>query len=367
MPTKQKGAVDQKALGMLKKYQGEVNILLKEYFKQEITIAQETDPIAVDAIKSIRQFVLAGGKRLRPTLLYYAYLAAGGHKKKSIKQASLAIELIHVFLLIHDDIMDNDDKRHGVDTIHKKYEKIARRTFSSKDNEHFGRSVAIVIGDLCYTMANKVLFNADFSPTTILKALDRLQNTVYDVIPGQIRDVKLGFKGSATEKEILKVQEAKTAHYTFNAPIELGYILAKNTNNTDLSSFKKYSLAMGKAFQIRDDILGIFGDEKTLGKPVGSDIIEGKQTLLVNYALKNGNKQEKDFIQKILGKSKITAKELQQFQRVIVNTGALKHSREKGNQMIKRAITVLDDISFANKKSTIFFRGIAEYIINRDV
>jgi len=367
MSTKQKGVVDQEALGMLKEYQGEVNLLLKEYFKQEIKIAKETDSIAVDAIKSIQDFVLAGGKRLRPALLYYSYLAAGGRESKNIKQASLAIELIHVFLLIHDDIMDNDDKRHGIDTIHKKYEKVAKRTFSNKDNKHFGQSIAIVVGDLCHTMANKVLFNASFRPEVILNALDRLQDTVYDVIPGQIRDVRLGYAGKATEKEILKVQEAKTAHYTFNAPIELGYILAENENTKDQSNFKDYSMAMGKAFQIRDDILGIFGDEKTIGKPVGSDIIEGKRTLLTNYVVKNGSAQQNKTLNKLLGKQDLTKKELLLFRDIIEESGSLAYSKKRGNDMVEAALESLEKINFKNKNAETFFKGIAQYIVNREV
>ncbi len=357
----------QQALKLLKNYQKEVNFLMAEYFKQELKIAQKTDLVAVDAIKSIQKFVLAGGKRLRPALLYHAYLSAGGNKKQAIKEASISIELVHAFLLIHDDIMDNDDKRHGVDTIHKKYEKIAKRYFKNKDHKHFGQSIAIVVGDLCYTMANKILFNAKFSPEIILKALNRLQNTVYEVIPGQIRDVRLGYKGKATEKEILRVQEAKTAYYTFNAPIELGYILAGNENKQDLANFKKYSLVMGKAFQIRDDILGIFGDEKTLGKPVGSDIIEGKQTLLVNYVLKHGTRDEKKIIKKLLGQENINKKQLSEFRKIIKDSGALRHSQQKGNEMVEIAVKSLEKISFANKKAETFFRGIAEYIIEREV
>ncbi len=356
-----------KALKMLKEYQGEVNLLLKEYFKQEVKIARKTDFIAVDAIKSIQGFVLAGGKRLRPALLYHAYLAAGGRNHKNIKQASLAIELIHVFLLIHDDIMDNDDKRHGVDTIHKKYEKIAKLSFINKDNKHFGQSIAIVIGDLCHTMANKVLFNASFRPEVILKALDRLQDTVYDVIPGQIRDVRLGYAGKATEKEILKVQESKTAHYTFNAPIELGYILAENKNKKEQVKFKEYSMAMGKAFQIRDDILGIFGDEKTIGKPVGSDIIEGKRTLLTNYVVKNGSVQQNKTLNKLLGKQDLTQKELLLFRNIIEESGSLAYSKKRGNDMVQNALESLEKIDFKNKNAETFFKGIAQYIVSREV
>jgi geranylgeranyl diphosphate synthase type I len=357
----------QQALQLLKKYQKEVDFLLQEYFKKEIVIAKQKDIVAVDAIKAIRKFTLAGGKRLRPALLYYAYLAAGGTKKKVVKQASLSIELIHAFLLIHDDIMDNDDKRHGVDTVHKKYQKVARRYFPGKDSKHFGQSIGIVVGDLCYSMANKILFKANFKPEIILSALTRLQDIVYEVIPGQIRDIKLGYKGSATEKEILKVQEAKTAYYTFNAPIELGYILAGNKDSKDLVNFKKYSLAMGKAFQIRDDILGIFGNEKTLGKPIGSDIIEGKQTLLVNYVLRHGSSREKKKIKKLLGKIILTQQDLKDFREIIEKSGALKYSQEKGVKMIKEALNSLQKIDWHNQKTKIFFQGIAEYIIQRKV
>ena len=215
-------------------------------------------------------------------------------------------------------------------------------------------------------MGNKVLFNASFKPEIILKALNRLQDTVYDVIPGQIRDVRLGFQGKATEKEILKVQEAKTAHYTFNAPIELGYILAGNNNKNDSKYFKNYSLALGKAFQIRDDILGVFGDEKKLGKPVGSDIIEGKQTLLVNYVLKHGSNKDKKIIKSLLGKESISEQELKKFREAIINSGALEYSQSKSQQMVKKALSALDKINFKNKKAEVFFRGIAEYIVKRE-
>ncbi len=356
----------EQALKLLKNYRTEVNFLLSEYFQRELEVAKQKDPVAVEAIRSIRRFILAGGKRLRPALLYYAYLGAGGKKIQAVKKASLSIELIHAFLLIHDDIMDNDDKRHGVETIHKHYERLAEKYFKNKDNKHYGQSIAIVVGDLCYTMGNKVLFNASFKPEIILKALNRLQNTVYDVIPGQIRDVRLGFKGMATEKEILRVQEAKTAHYTFNAPIELGYILAGNNNKRDLKYFKEYSLALGKAFQIRDDILGIFGNEKKLGKPVGSDIMEGKQTLLVNYVLKHGPEKDKRIIQSLLGKKNIFERELKEFRKIITDSGALKYSQNKSQRMVDKALRALKNVDFKNNEAKIFFKGVAEYIVQRE-
>lgn len=358
---------DRQALKLLKSYQIDVNILLKKYFIKEIARGQKIDPLAVSAVKSIRKFVLAGGKRLRPAIMYYGYLAAGGKDIKAIKKASMSIELIHSFLLIHDDIMDQDNTRHGIDTIHQKYTKLAKKYFKNKDNKHFGSSMAIIVGDLCYTMANKVLFKADFDAIVILKALNKLQNIVYEVIPGQMMDLKLGFKGSATEREILRVQEAKTAYYTFEGPMHLGCVLAENNNAVMLKSFTKYALAMGKAFQIRDDILGIFGDEEVLGKPVGSDIIEGKRTLLTNYVSRKGSAQDKKVIKSMLGNSNLTKRSLQQFRKVIKESGSLEYSKKKGNEMVMEAIKALDKVVFKNKEAEVFFRGIAKYIVNRDV
>ena len=360
-------AESRQALKMLKEYQKEVNVLLGKYFKEELKKAESVDSLAVSAVNSIKKFTTAGGKRLRPALLYYGYLASGGKRIKAVKEASLAIELIHSFLLIHDDIMDQDDRRHGVDTINRKYEKISERYFENKDNKHFGNSIAIVVGDLCFTMANKVLFKSDFKPIIILEALNKLQDIVYEVIPGQIRDIRVSFKGEATEAEIMKIQEAKTAYYTFDGPIQLGCILAENTDKKTLKYFTKYSLAMGKAFQIRDDILGIFGDEKTIGKPVGSDIIEGKRTLLTNYIVRCGSAKDKKNIKSLLGKQTLTKKELQLFRNTVKESGSLDYSKKKGNDLVEEALKSLKKVDFKNKEAEIFFRGIAQYIVNREV
>ena len=360
-------STEKKALKMLKEYRQTVNELLAEYFRQEKNKAKKSDLVAWQSVKSIEKFVLAGGKRLRPALLYYAYLASGRRSSLAVKRASLSIELIHSFLLIHDDIMDRDHKRHGQDTIHEKYRKLAQKYFPDKDHEHYGQSLAIVIGDLCYTLGNKILFQADFPAKTILKALTKLQDIVYEVIPGQIRDITLEFKNKVSEKEILRVQEAKTAHYTFAGPIQMGCILAGNKNKRMQENFTHYSLAVGKAFQIRDDILGIFGEEKKLGKPVGSDISEGKQTLLVNYVLKKGTPEQKRIINKLLGKKKISQTDLNIFRQIIKESGSLDYSLRKGEKLVKEALSALERIKFRNQQAKVFFSGIARYIIKREI
>jgi len=360
-------AESRQALKMLKEYQKEVNVLLDKYFKEELKKAKSVDSLASSVVNSIKKFTTACGKRLRPALLYYGYLASGGERTDAVKKASLSIELIHSFLIIHDDIMDQDDRRHGVDTINRKYAKLSARYFENKNDKHFGESIAIVVGDLCFTMANKVLFKSDFKPAIILEALNKLQDIVYEVIPGQIRDIRVSFKGEATEAEIMKIQEAKTAYYTFDGPIQLGCILAQNKDKKTLNYFTEYSLAMGKAFQIRDDILGIFGDEETIGKPVGSDIVEGTRTLLTNYIVRKGSSDDKSIMKSLLGKEKLTKKDLQLFRDVVEESGSLAYSKKKGNDLVEEALESLKKVDFKNKEAEIFFRGIAQYIANREV
>jgi len=323
------------------------------------------DPLAKQALKMLEDFTLSGGKRIRPALVYYGYLAAGGRDGKEILRASMSIELTHVFLLIHDDIIDKDAKRHGVDTIHERYKKIAKRYFPKKNAEHFGNSMAMLVGDMAAAMGNEIIFRSDFPAKTILDALDKLQEIVYKIVPGEMKDVYLEMRGNATEKEILDMYEGKTSSYSFEGPLHLGATLAGNKNKDLMRNFSEYSMAVGKAFQIRDDILGIFGEEKKIGKPVGSDIIEGKQTILVARALATGNKKQIAGIKKLLGKKDLTRKDLEAFRDLIMDTGSLVHAEELMDKLISESIDALGKIRFKNAEAKVFLEGIARYMAER--
>lgn len=350
---------------LLSDYQKQVDPLLRNYFDKKLEEARKNDALAVEAIEMIADFTLASGKRMRPAVMYYAYLAAGGKDEDAIKEASVSIELVHTFLLIHDDIIDRDEKRHGVSTLHERYKKIARILNPKKDSTHFGNSMAMIVGDMTSAMANEVIFNTRFDARLIIRALDMLQRIVYVTIPGEMLDVLLEFKGSATEKEIMDMHERKTAKYTFEGPMYLGAVLAGNEEHM-LEPFSRYALAAGKAFQLQDDILGVFGDEKKLGKPVGSDIIEGKQTLLVIKALAAASSSQKSIIHSLLGKKDLSESELQAFRSVIRDTGALDYSVDLSKKLIAEAIDSLQVVEFKNAAAKDFFEGAAQYVISRE-
>ena len=357
------------AIEILKEYKKRFDPCLEKYFKQKIKKAKEVDFFASQAIKMIADFTLAGGKRIRPALVYYGYLASGGKEDQKILEVSMSLELIHSFLLIHDDIIDRDEKRHGITTVHEKYKKIGQRIISKskEDSAHFGNSMAIITGDIAYAMANEIIFNSKFSPEIIIKALDKMQNIVYITCAGEMLDVVMENRGRTSEKEILHMFEGKTSRYTFEGPLHFGSILSGNSDKKILDKFSAYSLPLGKAFQIRDDILGIFGDEKKTGKPVGSDVSEGKQTLLLLKALQNGTREQKKNLQKYLGKKDLTKNELEEFRQIIRETGSLKYNQELAENFVAQSLEALKKIEFKNKEAKFFMEGLAEYIIKREV
>lgn len=351
-------------LDKLKEYQETVNPHLEEFFRQKIIKAKKIDPLSEESVSMIKDFTMSGGKRIRPALMYYGYLAAGGNKKENIIKASMSIELAHSFLLIHDDIIDKDEFRHGVQTIHERYKDIAKKYFPKTDPVHFGNSMSMITGDLAASMSSEIIFNSDFPPEVIIKALDRLQRIVYETIPGEMIDIVLEAKGYATEEDVMRMYEGKTARYTFEGPLHLGAVFADNSNEL-LEGFTKYSIPLGNAFQIRDDILGVFGQEKKLGKPIGSDIIEGKQTILVVKAIEKGTDEQKQILKETLGKDDCTLQDIENFKKVIVDTGSLEYAQTISEKLVKQSLDALKSIKMKNDESMNFLRGIAEFIIKR--
>lgn len=354
------------SIELLKKFKKRLDISLGKYFNEKIEEAGRSHPLAKESVQMIADFTMASGKRIRPAMLYYSYLSQGKADDKKILEVSMSIELTHTFLLIHDDIIDKDARRHGVPTIHERYKKVGRRLAKNNDNAHFGNSMAMLAGDTAQAMANGIIFNSKFSPEIIIKALDKLQKIVYAIVPGEMLDVVMEARGRASEEEVLEMYEGKTASYSFEGPLHMGAVLAGAGDNKTLDNLSRYALPLGKAFQIRDDILGVFGKEKKLGKPVGSDVIEGKQTLLVVKALELGNKKQKAVVRKYLGKKDLKKRELEDFRQAIKETGSLEYCQKLSEKFVKDALVALSKIDIKNEEARKFLHGIAEYMVLRN-
>ncbi|KKP67962.1 MAG: hypothetical protein UR66_C0009G0052 [Candidatus Moranbacteria bacterium GW2011_GWE1_35_17] len=350
----------------LKKFQDKVNPELKVFFDKNIKDSKENNFITTEALKQVKKITLSGGKRLRPALMYWSYLGVGGQNRKEIIKTSISIELIHMFLLIHDDIIDNDSKRHGVETIHSRYNKIGKIIAKEKrDSVHFGNSMGIVVGDIVCALGNQVLFKSKFNAELVIKALDQLQSIIARVAVGEAQDVFIEHKRMASEKEVLDMYKNKTAKYTIEGPLHLGAILGGASDKL-LNKISEFAVPVGIAFQIQDDILGIFGNEKKIGKPVGSDIREGKQTILVVRALKNASKKQKEVLNRLLGKKDISEVEIEEFRKIIRETEALDYSNILAQKLIKEGKEALHNIGF-NKESEKTLLALADYMTQREI
>lgn len=237
-----------------------VNQEIEIFFAEEIR--KSKSPFSTEALKMLREFSLRGGKRIRPVLVNQGYFIAGGKNKNLILKTSIFIDLIHNFLLIHDDIMDKGELRRGKKTLHLKYADSAK---SKKDSLHYGISMAIAGGDMMEFLARKILTKSKFPDINKIKAIKRLNQVLERTAYGQmlefyLRD-KLKAGGKITEQEILDVYKTKTALYTFVGPLQIGAILAED-NEKILNSLEKIGVPLGIAFQIKDDIQDIESDLK---------------------------------------------------------------------------------------------------------
>lgn len=337
------------------------------YFDTAIERADKEDRLVADALRYSRKLMLSGGKRLRAAFMYYGYISANGKEEEKILDAAISIEFIHAFLLMHDDIIDRDDLRHGVTTLHRYYADMGKRFFPHKDTEHFGNSMAIIVGDMLGAFGNDIIFRSDFSNDLKFQALSKLQDIVSYTVIGQARDVYMEYQGEATEEEILAMYRNKTAKYTVEGPLHLGGILA-GASQALLDGLTAYAIPLGIAFQIQDDILGLYGSAERIGKPVGSDIQEGKITLLVSRALRNSTREQQTRIKALLALGeRFTTRDGEEFCELIRMTGALAETQELAQEYISEGKRSLENIrEQLHPRAYAFLLSIAEYMTKRE-
>jgi geranylgeranyl diphosphate synthase type I len=351
---------------VLKTYKEEFDIELAKYLDTVIAEARARDAFVAEALEYVKTFAVSGGKRLRPTLMYFGYAAAGGRERSKMLRAALSVELLHIFLLIHDDIIDRDTLRHGVETVHAHYGKMGGRLFSGVDVAHFGNSIAIIVGDMVHALGNRVLFEADFNADRILEALSKLQSIVALTVIGQTKDVYIEYAKKATEEEILRMYEYKTARYTVEGPLHLGAILA-GAHEKLLEELSAYAIPLGIAFQIQDDILGIFGSEQKTGKPVGSDIAEGKRTILVSYALSHLSSSECAEFSTILGRGDtLTEGEQRRFRDLARSSGALTYAQSLAKTYIAEGRNAIAKSERIDGEAKDFLVCAADFMMQRE-
>ena len=280
----------------------------------------------------------------------------------------MCIELVHTALLMHDDFMDQDDTRRGKPTTHEYYKKIHQDRKYRFAPLHYGESMALNIGDVALLAGHQILGEVNFPENRKLAALNRLLQGLVNTGLGQAFDVTLEAGGQAQEKDIFDLHLAKTAIYTYENPLHIGAILSGASGN-DLKILTKYAIPGGIAFQLQDDILGLYGDPVKTGKPAHSDLRQGKMTLLIIKALKNGSPAQVKRLKEIWGKRDLTESEAGEARKIVKDTGSLDYSRDISRSWARRAQKAIPDMLKKgwNKEAINYLDGVAQYMVERDV
>ena len=348
---------------LLKQYKSRVDRELERFFNQKLKKAEKIDPSSKEMVRLLKEYNLRGGKRIRAAMVYYGYRCFKNSKLNEILKATMSIELVQSYLLIHDDIIDNSDIRRGKPALHKSYEKIYKNYPKNINPSHFGASMAIIAGDILAAFANEILAKLKLKEKYKTKAIGKLNWVNHTVIYGQALDMLSNFK-PITASDVSLIHRMKTASYTVEGPLHIGALLA-GANNKQLKILSNYGIPLGKAFQIQDDILGLFGDEKKTGKPADSDLKEGKQTLLILKALEKADPKQKQIIKKALGNPKLTKSQLNQVRNIVKQTGSLGFCHDKAKEMIIQAKSAIQKSRF-KKPGKEFLINIAGYMLERE-
>jgi geranylgeranyl diphosphate synthase type I len=292
--------------------------------------------------------ISAGGKRLRPYLVTKSCEIVDGNPDDAIPFAA-GLEVLHTFTLVHDDVMDNDDIRRGVPTVHTKY----------------GVPMAIAAGDLLFAKVFETFLNhapKHLSPLNIIKSTKKVIEATILLCEGQALDISFPKTTNVTESDYFSMVSGKTSAL-FKTCAEIGAIVG-NGNSQQIDALGKFAWDAGIAFQLVDDLLGTTTSEKILGKPIGSDLREGKKTLIIIHALANGNSYQKKYLTKVLGNLKATHNELQKATKFLYEIGSIDYTIRKANEYTNNALKMLEIFPESEGKNDI--ESLVSYFVQRD-
>ncbi|MDH4160209.1 MAG: polyprenyl synthetase family protein [Actinomycetota bacterium] len=300
-----------------------------------LDIGEELGP-AASAISGL----LAGGKRLRPTFAYCGWRGAGGEDTEGIIQAATSLELLQGCALIHDDVMDDSDTRRGQPSVHRQFEMLHRDADWHGAPQAFGVGSAILAGDLCLSWADEMLFTSPVPAEALLRAKPVFDLMRTELMSGQYLDLLEQARGGGSQERALRVARYKSAKYTVERPLHLGAALADAPPEL-VAAYSAYGLPLGEAFQLRDDILGVFGNPEETGKPAGDDLREGKRTVLVAVAWERASPAQASVIRRHLGDPHLGPDGVAALREVIDDTGALAHVEELVTTLTDTALDAL--------------------------
>lgn len=298
-------------------------------------------------------------KRIRAAFVYYAYMLGGNAESEKIWKAAEAVELVHTALLMHDDFMDKDLVRRGKPTT---------QVYFGEGDGHYGDCMAVNVGDSVLCLGFERLLDSGFDIKLVNKAMSKMLRGIANTGFGQAYDVSLPKLGELTEEKVMSLHRAKTAIYTYENPLLIGAILSE-VGDWVQEVLTKYAVKGGVAFQLQDDILGVFGDEEKTGKSSNSDLLQGKVTLLAVKVMEKGTDDQRIDFLKVWGNEKAGKDDIEKAKRAIVDSGAYEYSLETARRMSEEAVNEIMALRGKGlfEPAIDFLEGIARYMVERKV
>ncbi len=318
----------------------------------------ELDADLADLLGPLERLVLSGGKRLRPAFCHWGYVAAGGTAGDPlVVDAGAALELLQAFALLHDDVMDDSATRRGMVTAHVAAADNHDREQWRGESRRFGEGVAVLVGDLAHVYADRLIRDCPAGARAVWDEL-RIELNV-----GQYLDVVATVQASVERDRARLIARYKSGKYTIERPLHLGAAIAGGLEDLE-APLSAYGDTLGEAFQLRDDLLGVFGDSELTGKPVGDDLREGKPTPLLAAASELADTAQSVVLGRV-GARDLRAEEIAQIQQVMIDCGAVAEMEATIESLAARAVDALSGVSLAGDAATTL-ADLADYVAWRE-
>lgn len=333
-----------------------VDAALSALFAEERRTWASLNPVLDVPLVDLADFVAGGGKRIRPAYCHWGWVTAGGDPGGDGALAGCcALELLHAFALIHDDVMDGSETRRSAPTVWARYLERHRDGAWQGEARRFAEASAVLVGDIAVVMADRTLGDVD---TQVRQVWDTLRT---ELNMGQFLDVMGTARGQVSVADARTITRHKTAGYTIVRPLQLGAALA---GRVDLAAqLSAHGTPLGVAFQLRDDMLGAFGESQSTGKPVGDDLREGKPTVLLALAREAADEAQRAVLANV--GSEVSDDHIAAIQQVLVETGAVAAAEAEIDRLSAGAVEAIDDLPDLNG-SHAALRALADYVVDRD-
>ncbi len=338
-----------------------IDAKLAAYFNSELSLHfgfnERQKVMVAELLTHSKEHNLRPAKRLRGSLVNYGFALSGKEFTSEVWNAAMAVEIVHTGLLMHDDFMDGDAVRRGGPTTHKYYESKA------KVSEHTAAGITVCAGDALSALGYELLSRCG-NAKALQKMLRGIVNTAY----GQAYDLILESLGQWSEDDVITLHKAKSAIYTYENPLLIGAYLGGISDPVVLKLLSEYAMAGGVAFQLQDDLLGVFGTPEKTGKSADSDLLQGKCTLLIHTLLQRGTKSQKATLKPVWGRRVATKAQIAALKRAIIASGSYDYSCQRARDfaiLAAKSAYQLRKIKGLNPLAIDYIEGIAHYMVDR--